>query len=195
MLSRCRYRLAEISGLPESTLQHYADQELPPRSDILLIKLAHTTNVSIEWLASGQEGKRGRGELPGGSFSDVTMVELRDIRAALHMEQIRAFLPFSRVASNSIQYQGSKEAHAARGGRGSAAANEEDDMPFGEQICRQQVVAGEGLYVFSVPTGLAEEAGRGWSHARICGCWAGDLGKFEPNGVGRLLVGKVIFRE
>ena len=34
--------------------------------------------------------------MPGVAFADVVMVELRDIHAALSMEQIRAFLPFSR---------------------------------------------------------------------------------------------------
>jgi hypothetical protein len=33
--------------------------------------------------------------LPGATFDDVVRIELRDIHAALHMEQIRAFLPLS----------------------------------------------------------------------------------------------------
>ena len=42
-----RYRLAKVSEVSESTLQQYADRELPPRGDILF-KLAHAANVSVE---------------------------------------------------------------------------------------------------------------------------------------------------
>jgi transcriptional regulator with XRE-family HTH domain len=90
-----RYRLAKAAGVAESTLQQYADQQLPPRSDIL-IKLAHAANVSIEWLATGQGEMRAAGQLPGATFADVVMVELRDIHAALQREEIRGFLPLSR---------------------------------------------------------------------------------------------------
>ena len=64
-----------LSGVPESTLQQYADQELPPRSDIL-IKLAHAANVSTEWLATGKGEMRTRGQPSGARFADVAMVEL-----------------------------------------------------------------------------------------------------------------------
>ena len=92
-----RYRLAKASGVSESTLQQYARQsaELPPRADIL-IDLARAANVSVDWLATGQGEMRAAGQPPGATFADVAMVELRDIHAALHMEQIRALLPFSR---------------------------------------------------------------------------------------------------
>src|ERR1039458_1889599 len=90
-----RYRLAKGSGGPESALQQYADRELPPRGDILF-KLARAANASVEWLATGKGEMRPAGLLPGVAFADVVMVEQRDIHAALHMEEIRAFLPFSR---------------------------------------------------------------------------------------------------
>ena len=45
-----RYRLSKASGVPESTLQQYAQAraDLPPRADILF-KLAPAANVSLEW--------------------------------------------------------------------------------------------------------------------------------------------------
>src|ERR1017187_10643506 len=91
-----RYRLAKASGVSESTLQQYAQQELPPRADSLF-KLAHAANASVEWLATGKGEMRPAGLLPGVAFADVVMVEQRDLHAALRMEQIRAFLPFSRA--------------------------------------------------------------------------------------------------
>ena len=39
---------------------------------------------------------RAAGQPSGAMFADVAAVELRDIHAALQMEQIRAFLPLSR---------------------------------------------------------------------------------------------------
>jgi hypothetical protein len=53
-------------------LQQYADQKLPPRSDIL-IKLARGANVSIDWLATGQGETRAAGQLLGATFADVAM--------------------------------------------------------------------------------------------------------------------------
>src|SRR5208282_3842275 len=49
-----------VSGVSESTLQQYADQGLPTRSEIL-IKLAHAANVSIEWLATDHDKMRAAG--------------------------------------------------------------------------------------------------------------------------------------
>lgn len=43
-------RLSRASGVPEPTLQQYAQSraDLPPRADILF-KLARAANVSLEW--------------------------------------------------------------------------------------------------------------------------------------------------
>ena len=92
-----RYRLSKASGVPESTLQVYSrpEAELPPRADILL-KLARAANVSLEWLATGKGKMRPEGLIPGERLADVVMVEMRDPRAALVMEEIVAYLPFSR---------------------------------------------------------------------------------------------------
>src|SRR5580704_6899539 len=93
-----RYRLSKASGVPESTLQQYAQvrSDLPPRADILL-KLARAGNVSLEWLMTGKGEMRPVGLLPGAALADVVMVEVRDPRAALQMEQILGHLPFSRT--------------------------------------------------------------------------------------------------
>ena len=141
-------------------------------------------------------GERAAGELPGGSFSDVTMVELRDIRAALHMEQIRAFLPLSRWWLE-LHYgiRDPKKLMLLEADEDQPPQIRRMDLPFGGQICRQQVVAGEGLYVFSVPTGLAERRVEVGLTRGFVVAGPGISEDLEPNEIGRLLVGKVIFRE
>ena len=91
-----RYRLSKAAGIPESTLQQYAQSrtDLPPRADILL-KLAQTANVSVEWLAAGKGEMRPLGLQPGGMSADISVVEPRDMHVALSMEQIVLHLPFS----------------------------------------------------------------------------------------------------
>ena len=177
-----RYRLARASGVSESRLQQYAQQELPPRADILF-KLAHAANASVEWLATGKGEMRPAGLLPGVAFADVVMVELRDIHAALQMEQIRAFLPFqSRVARASARRQRAKRAHAARSGPESAAGNQNAGFAIGGPVRRQEAAARRGSLCFFCCYRTCREAGRSWSQAGLRGYRAGDLGRARTDG-------------
>jgi transcriptional regulator with XRE-family HTH domain len=189
-----RYGLAKASGVPESTLQQYANQELPPRSDIL-IKLAHAANVSIEWLATGQGEMRAAGQLPGATFADVAMVELRDIHAALQMEQIRAFLPFSR--SWLLQRFGisePKELMLIEADQDLPPEIRTMDLLLVDRSTGNKSPRGEGLYVFSVRTGLAVKRVKVGLKRGFVVTGPGISEEAEPSDIDRLLVGKVIFR-
>ena len=189
-----RYRLAKISGVPESTLQQYADQELPPRSDIL-IKLARAANVSIEWLANGQGKMRAAGQLPGATFADVAMVELRDINAALHMEQIRAFLPLSRwwlELRHGISDP--KELMLLEADQDLPPEIRKLDLLLVDRSAGNKLPRGEGLYVFSVSTGLAVRRVEVGLKRGFVITGSGISEEIAPSEIDRLLVGRVIFR-
>ncbi len=150
-----RYRLAKASGVSESTLQQYAQQELPPRGDILF-KLARAANASVEWLATGQGEMRAAGQLPGVTFADVAMVELRDIHAALHMEQIRAFLPLSRWwLEDRLGISEPKELMLIEADQDLPPEIRKMDLLLVDRSAGNKLPRGEGHYVFSVSTGLA----------------------------------------
>ena len=189
-----RYRLAKASGVPESTLQQYADQELPPRSDIL-IKLAHAANVSIEWLASGLGEMRAGGQLPGATFADVAMVELRDIHAALHMEQIRAFLPLSRWwLEHRLGISEPKELMLIEADRDLPPEIRTQDLLLVDRSAGNKLPRAGGLYVFSVPTGLAVKRVEVSLKRGFVVTGPGISEELGPMEIDRLLVGKVIWR-
>jgi hypothetical protein len=189
-----RYRLAKISGVPESTLQQYADQELPPRGDIL-IKLARAANVSIEWLATGQGKMRAAGQLPGATFADVAMVELREIHAALHMEQIRAFLPLSRWwLELRFGINEPKELMLLEADQDLPPEIRKMDLLLVDRSAGNKLPRGDGLYVFSVPTGLAVRRLEVGLKRGFVVTGPGFSEELEPMEIDRLLVGRVIFR-
>ena len=189
-----RYRLAKVSGVPESTLQQYEHQELPPRSDIL-IKLAHAANVSIRWLAIGQGEMRAAGQLPGATFADVAMVELRDIHAALHMEQIRAFLPLSRWwLEHRLGVSEPKELMLLEADQDLPPEIRKMDLLLVDRSAGNKLPRGEGLYVFSVPTGLAVKRVEVGLKRGFVVTGPGISEELGPMEIDRLLVGKVIFR-
>ena len=189
-----RYRLARASGVSESRLQQYAQQELPPRADILF-KLAHAANASVEWLATGKGEMRPAGLLPGVAFADVVMVELRDIHAALHMEQIRAFLPFSRWwLEHRLGISEPKELMLLEADQDLPPEINKMDLLLVDRSAGNKLPRGEGLYVFSVPTGLAVKRVEIGLKRGFVITGAGISEELEPMEIDRLLVGKVIFR-
>ena len=189
-----RYRLAKASGVPESTLQQYADQELPPRSDIL-IKLAHAANVSIEWLATGLGEMRAAGQLPGATFADVAMVELREIHAALHMEQIRAFLPLSRWwLEHRLGISEPKELMLIEADQDLPPEIRKMDLLLVDRSAGHKLPRGEGLYVFSVPTGLAVKRVEVGLKRGFVVTGPGISEELDVMEIDRLLVGRVIWR-
>jgi transcriptional regulator with XRE-family HTH domain len=189
-----RYRLAKASGVSESTLQQYAQQELPPRGDILF-KLARAANASVEWLATGKGEMRPAGLLPGVAFADVVMVELRDLHAALSMEQIRAFLPFSRAwLEHRLAISQPEELMLIEADQDLPPEIRKMDLLLVDRSAGNKLPRGEGLYVFSVPTGLAVKRVEVGLKRGFVVTGPGISEELEPMEIDRLLVGKVIFR-
>ncbi len=99
---------------------------------------------------------RPAGLLPGVAFADVVMVELRDIHAALSMEQIRAFLPFSREwLERTLGVSEPDQLFLLEADRDLPPEIRESDLLLVDPSAGKRLPRGEGLYVFSVPTGLA----------------------------------------
>ncbi len=189
-----RYRLAKVAGVPESTLQQYAQQELPPRGDILF-KLARAANASVEWLATGKGEMRPAGLLPGVAFADVVMVELRDIHAALSMEQIHGFLPFSRGwLEHRLGISEPKELMLIEADQDLPPEIRKADLLLVDRSAGNKSPRGEGLYVFSVSTGLAVRRVEVGLKRGFVVTGPGFSEVLEPMEIDRWLVGKVIFR-
>ena len=189
-----RYRLAKASGVSESTLQQYEQQELPPRGDILF-KLARAANASVEWLAAGKGEMRPAGLLPGVAFADVVMVEQRDLHAALHMEQIRAFLPLSRWwLEHRLGITEPKELMLLEADQNLRPKIRKMDLLLVDRSAGKRLPRGEGLYVFSVATGLAVKRVEVGLKRGFVVTGPGLSEELEPMEIDRLQVGKVIFR-
>ena len=151
-----RYRLSKVSGVPESTLQQYVQvqADLPPRADILL-KLARAANVSSEWLATGKGEMRSVGLMPGAALADVVMVELRDSRAALEMEQIMAHLPFSRFFLQSrLGITNADQLMLLEADHQLPPAIKRGDLLLVDRTMEKKLPSREGIYVLSGAVGL-----------------------------------------
>ena len=132
--------------------------------------------------------------MPGATFDDVVRIELRDIHAALHMEQIRAFLPLSRWwLEHSLGISEPKEPMLLQADQGLPPEIRKMDL-FLVVSAANKLPRGEGPYVFSVPTGFfvkRVEVGLTRGIAVNGPGISEDLGPME---IDRLLVGRVIFR-
>jgi hypothetical protein len=189
-----RYRLAKVSGVSESTLQLYDQQDVPPRGDILF-KLARASNISAQWLATGDGEMRPAGLLPGVAFADVVMIELRDVNAALQMEQIRAFLPFSGVwLERTLGTSDSDQLMLIEADQDLPPEIRERDLLLVDRSAGNRLPRGEGLYLFSVPTGLAVRRVQVGLRRGLVVTGAGISEELDPLEIGRLLVGRVIWR-
>jgi hypothetical protein len=151
-----RYRLSKAAGVPESTLQQYsgATSVLPPRADILM-KLAQTANVSVEWLAMGKGEMRPAGLVPGALLADVVMVELRDRRAALEMEQVTAHLPLSRFwLQNRLGITDADPLMFVEADHQLPPAVQKGDLLLVDRTMERKLPTHEGIYVLSGAVGL-----------------------------------------
>jgi hypothetical protein len=191
-----RYRLSKASGIPESTLQQYAQSgtDLPPRADILL-KLAQAANVSIEWLAAGKGEMRPLGLLSGAMFADICVVELRDMHAALSMEQILGHLPFSRPWLQSrLGMEDSAQLMAIEADQVFPPLIQRLDLLLVDRRAGEKLPRRDGLYVFSVARGLAIRE----VHVRLDGRFlvsspgvSDEVDAFE---IGKIIVGEIVWR-
>jgi transcriptional regulator with XRE-family HTH domain len=191
-----RYRLSKASGIPESTLQQYAQPraDLPPRTDILL-KLARAANVSVEWLATGKGEMRPLGLQSGAMFADVLMVELRDPHAALSIEQIVHYLPFSRMWLQS-RFGLSDDAQLM------ALEADEDLPPLIKRLdlllidrgAKEKLPRRDGLYVLSVARGLAIRHVHARLDQRFLVSGPAVSDEVDASDLGRLIVGEIVWR-
>jgi hypothetical protein len=100
-------------------------------------------DVSVEGFAKGRGELRPVGLLRGVAFADVIMVEQRDIGAALSMEQIRGFLPFSRSwLKHRLGISEPKELMLIEADQDLAPEIRKMDLLLGGPFGRQQVAAG-----------------------------------------------------
>jgi hypothetical protein len=135
------------------------------------------------------------GQLPGATFDDVVMVELRDIHAALQMEQIRTFLPFSRAwLEHRLGISEPKELMLLEADQDLPPEIRKMDLLLADRSAGNKLPRGEGLYVFSVPTGLAVKRVEIGLKRGFVVTGPGISEELEPMEIDRLLVGKVIFR-
>ena len=191
-----RYRLSKASGVPESTLQQYAQvrSDLPPRADILL-KLARAGNVSLEWLMTGKGEMRPVGLLPGAALADVVMVEVRDPRAALQMEQILGHLPFSRTwLETRLGLSDQERLMVLEADQDLPPLIRQADLLLIDRSVERKLPRRDGLYVLSVTRGLAvrQVHVRLNQSFRVSGPGVSD--DVAASDLDRLIVGEVAWR-
>jgi len=190
-----RYRLARISGVSESTLQLYGRQEVPPRADILF-KLARAAHVSAEWLATGMGEMRPAGLQRRWIPEDLVMIELSAVNASLGTHQVRPLLPFDNLwlkETLGISYD-PRRLMLLEANRDLRPEIKEKDLLLVDRSAEKKPPSEDGIFVFSVPTGLAlrrVQVGvlRGFV---VSGSEMSET--LEPTEIERSLVGKVIWR-
>ncbi len=191
-----RYRLSKASGIPESTLQQYAQArtDLPPRADILL-KLAQAANVSVEWLAAGKGEMRPVGLLSGAMFSDIRVVELRDMHAALSMEQIIGHLPFSRTwLQRSLGLSDDERLMALEADQDLPPLIERLDLLLIDRGAEQKLPRRDGPYVLSVARGLAIRQVHARLDQRFVVSGPSVSDEVDAFALGQLIVGEIVWR-
>jgi transcriptional regulator with XRE-family HTH domain len=191
-----RYRLSKAAGVPESTLQQYAQQtsDLPPRADILL-KLAQAANVSVEWLATGKGEMRPAGLMPGSLLADIVMVELRDPRAALEMEQITAHLPLSRFwLQNRLGITDTDLLMFVEADHQLPPTVKRGDLLLVDRTMGKKLPTHEGIYVLSGAVGLVVRHVRVRLDARFVISGPNISEEVAAMKLGRHVVGEVVWR-
>ncbi len=191
-----RYRLSKASGVPESTLQQYAQvrSDLPPRADILL-KLARAANVSLEWLMTGKGEMRPVGLLPGAALADVVMVEVRDPRAALQMEQILGHLPFSRTWLESrLGLSDQERLMILEADQDLPPLIRQADLLLIDRSVERKLPRRDGLYVLSVARGLAVRQVHVRLNQNFRVSEPGVSDDVAASELDRLIVGEVVWR-
>lgn len=191
-----RYRLSKTAGVPESTLQQYSGPTsvLPPRADILL-KLARAANVSVEWLATGKGEMRPAGLVPGALLADVVMIELRDPRAALEMEQIVAHLPLSRFWLESrLGITDSDRLMFVEVGHRLPPACERGDLLLVDRTMEKKLPGHEGIYMLSGRVGLVVRHVRVRLNQTFVISGPNISEQVAASELGRRVVGEVVWR-
>jgi hypothetical protein len=191
-----RYRLSKASRVPESTLQQYSRKEgiLPPRTDILM-KLARAANVSAEWLATGKGEMRPAGFVSGAELADLVLIELRDPRAALEMEQIIAHLPFHRAWLQSrLGLTDADSLMLIEADHQLPPTIKRGDLLLVDRTTGKKLPGREGVYVLSGSVGLILRHVRVRLNGRFVLSCPGISEEVEVMDLGRRVVGEVVWR-
>jgi transcriptional regulator with XRE-family HTH domain len=191
-----RYRLSKASGVPESTLQQYAQTraDLPPRADILL-KLARAANVSLEWLATGEGEMRPVGLQSGAAFADFVMVEIRAPHAALSAEQITGHLPFSRTwLETRLGLSDDERLMALEADEDLPPLIKRSDLLLVDRGAEKKLPRRDGVYVLSVARGLAVRQIHARLDQQFLVSGPGVSEQVSALDLGRRIVGEVIWR-
>jgi transcriptional regulator with XRE-family HTH domain len=193
-----RYRLSKAARVPESTLQQYSRREgvgvLPPRADILM-KLARAANVSAEWLATGKGEMRPAGLVPGAELADVVMIELRDPRAALEMEQIIANLPFSRSWLQSrLCIRDADPLMLIEADHQLPPTIKRGDLLLVDRTMAKKLPRREGIYILSGAVGLTLRRVRVRLNGRFVLSGPDISEEVEASDLARRVVGQVVWR-
>jgi len=190
-----RYRLSKAAGIPESTLQQYAQSrtDLPPRADILL-KLAQTANVSVEWLATGKGEMRPLGLVPGATFVDLRVVELRDMHAALSMERILLHLPFSRGWLQSrLGLSDDEQLMALEADQDLPPLIKRSDLLLINRGAERKLPRRDGPYVMRVARGLAIRHVHARLDQRFVVSGPGVSDEMDALDIGQFIVGEIVW--
>jgi transcriptional regulator with XRE-family HTH domain len=193
---RSRYALSKASGVPESTLQQYSQPQsnLPPRADILF-KLARAANVSVEWLATGKGEMRPAGLWPGSAFADLVMVELRNPRAALQMEEIIGHLPFSRSwLETRLGLTACDRLMLLEADEELPPLIRQGDLLLIDRTDEGKPPRRDGIFVLSVARGLAVRQVHSRLDGRFLVSGEGPSEEVLAANLGRRVVGEVIWR-
>ena len=111
------------------------------------------------------------------------------------MEQIRGFLPFSRSwLEHRLGISEPKELMLIKADQDLAPEIRKMDLLLVDRSAGNKLPRGDGLYVFSVPTGLAVRRVEIGLKRGFVITGPGISEEMAPSEIERLLVGRVIFR-
>jgi|SRR5208282_327149 len=129
------------------------------------------------------------------AFADVGMIGLRDIHLSLHMQHVRAFLPLSRRwLEQRLGISEPKELMLIEADQDLPPEIRTKDLLLVDRSAGNKLPRGEGLYVFSVPNGLALKRVKVGLKRGFLVTGPGMLEKLGPMDIARLLVGQMIWR-
>src|SRR5208282_3613762 len=117
------------------------------------------------------------------AFADVGMIGLRDIHLSLHMQHVRAFLPLSRWwLEQRLGISEPKELMLLEADQDLPPEIRKMDLLLVDRSAGNKLQRREGLYVFSVPMGLAVKRVEVSLKTGIRGYRAGNLGRAGTDG-------------
>jgi hypothetical protein len=133
--------------------------------------------------------------VPGAELADVVMVELRDPRAALEMEQITAHLPLSRSRLQSrLGITDTDQLMFIEADHQLPPEVERGDLLLIDRTTAKKLPAHEGIYVLSGAAGLTVRRVRVRLNGRFVLSGPDISEEVKAMELGRRIVGQVVWR-